>query len=105
MKSNWLALKVTFCIALLASACSCTAMPTATARVTDESGHPIAGASVIPSPIRPFGSNLSDAKGRVKIYQIDEGTVQFRIQAEGFEAKTIRFPGKGQSIQVTLKRR
>jgi hypothetical protein len=80
-------------------------MPTAIVRVIDESGHPIAGASVVPSPIRPFGSNLSDSKGRVKMCQIDEGTVQFRIQAEGFERKTIRFPGKGQSMQVRLKRR
>jgi hypothetical protein len=79
-------------------------MPTATARVTNESGHPIAGASIVPTPLRLFSSNLTDSKGRVKIYQIDEGTVEFRIHAEGFKRKTIRFPGKGQSIQVILKR-
>ena len=46
----------------------------------------------------------SNATGNA-VYQIDQGTREFRIQAEGFEPKTVSFPGKGQSTGVILKRR
>jgi hypothetical protein len=79
-------------------------MPVADLRVTDQAGRPVPAASVTPYPIRFFNSNLSNRRGEVKVYQIDEGTRQFRVAAEGYESKTIAFPGRGRSALVILKR-
>jgi hypothetical protein len=82
----------------------CSSMPKATVFIMDESGKPVEGASVNPFILRPFASNVSDKKGRATLYNRNEGTVSFTIFANGFEEKTIPFPGDGGSIKVILKR-
>ena len=79
-------------------------MPKATVQVVDNFRHPVVGASLIPSPIRPFGTNVTDEQGRVNIYKINSEMSEFLIQARGFQSQAIPFPGKGKSLVVELKR-